>query len=161
MTEQELSKQEFEAFINDLPSLGIHPSTADNLRVAATKLLGFIPDNRPANEWDIQGIICAFAQQSGISDKTKSGYESRFRSSIKKFIAYKNGTLSIKQRSDRGESKQESMVSVNAPEIKTFTLPIPLRNDLILTIDKLPRDLTTEEAERIANIVKSFAVSDF
>jgi hypothetical protein len=157
MSEQELSKQEFVAFINNLPSIGIHPGTADNMRLAATKVLDFIPDNKPANEWDTRAIVHGFAQIQNLSDKTAMGYESRLRSCVKKFLAHKNGTLNIKPRNERPVQKTEQ--ATVGSEVKTFSLPIPLRNDLILTIDKLPRDLTIEEADRIANIVKSFAIS--
>ncbi|HCM61232.1 MAG TPA: hypothetical protein DIT05_01620 [Morganella sp. (in: Bacteria)] len=42
--------------------------------------------------------------------------------------------------------------------VKTFSLPVPLREDLIVAIENLPRDLSEEEADRIATIIKSFAI---
>ena len=51
------------------------------------------------------------------------------------------------------------MLSAMSNAAKTFELPIPLREELIVMISNLPRDLTKDEAKRISNIVESFAVS--
>ncbi|HBB9120187.1 hypothetical protein HW877_14685 [Serratia marcescens] len=57
-------------------------------------------------------------------------------------------------------ARKSSVKDKQDDELKTFALPIPLRSDLILTIDNLPTDLSIDEAERIATIVKSFAVKN-
>ncbi|EPA9111007.1 MAG: hypothetical protein E7G96_02525 [Serratia liquefaciens] len=57
-------------------------------------------------------------------------------------------------------ARKASIKDKQEDELKTFALPIPLRSDLILTIENLPTDLSIDEAERIATIVKSFAVKN-
>lgn len=57
-------------------------------------------------------------------------------------------------------ARKASVKDKQEDELKTFALPIPLRSDLILTIENLPTDLSIDEAERIATIVKSFAVKN-
>ncbi|MEX2953616.1 hypothetical protein AB4K01_20720 [Serratia fonticola] len=57
-------------------------------------------------------------------------------------------------------ARKPSVKDKQEDELKTFALPIPLRSDLILTIENLPTDLSIDEAERIATIVKSFAVKN-
>lgn len=56
------------------------------------------------------------------------------------------------------QSARRKQAATKGIEIKTFSLPIPLRSDLILKIENLPLDLSEEEAERIAKIVKSYAL---
>jgi hypothetical protein len=157
MSGQKLGKKEFEDFVNKLSEMGIlNENTASNLRVVSVRMLPYIPDDISADKWNLEDIVKGFAAENTVPEKTQLGYLSRLKSAVRKFIAYANGTLSTKPRTLGVVHSEES----NAVEVKIFSLPIPLRSDLILTIDKLPRDLTVDEAERIATIVKSFAVKN-
>ncbi|HEJ9722154.1 hypothetical protein JEP26_09220 [Proteus mirabilis] len=53
---------------------------------------------------------------------------------------------------------QKKKIEEEVEVVKTFSLPIPLRENLIVNVDNLPRDLSEEEADRIATIIKSFAI---
>lgn len=68
------------------------------------------------------------------------------------------GTTTKKRKAS--VARKSSVKDKQDDELKTFALPIPLRSDLILTIENLPTDLSIDEAERIATIVKSFAVKN-
>lgn len=66
--------------------------------------------------------------------------------------------MTVKQR--RSPVKYApSLVISNKFLVKTFDLPIPLRDDLTVIVGNLPRDLTKDEAKRISTIIESFAVS--
>lgn len=121
------------------------------------------------------------------SESSKQAYKSRFSSALSKFIDYQktgfvrhdlnelypNDTLDgfvgsdgiAENANDEASKSRKKTVTRKttakpklSEEIKTFGLPIPLRNNLILKIENLPQDLTEEEAERISNIIKSFAL---
>ena len=57
---------------------------------------------------------------------------------------------------------QQDKNQINTIEIRTnsLTVPIPLREDFTLQISNLPRDLTKQEADRIANIIKAYAITE-
>ncbi|MBP1521142.1 hypothetical protein IVU49_23170 [Salmonella enterica subsp. enterica serovar Worthington] len=65
----------------------------------------------------------------------------------------------MKQRRSPVKNSQSSPVSLQNTLVKTFELPIPLRDELTVIIGNLPRDLTKDEARRISTIIESFAVS--
>ncbi len=165
MAELKMHKTDFEDFLNELPKLAsqdeLNEKTANNLRTASTKLLPYIPEDKPVSEWSVNDIIGAFSEVEEVTDSAIVGYRSRLSSAIKKFIAYKKGeSIASPPRSVKAkkEHKLKAEVEVTPELVKTFELPIPLRESLILNISNLPRDLTNEEAERICRIVQSFAL---
>ncbi|EMI4428872.1 hypothetical protein V6478_002270 [Providencia rettgeri] len=58
----------------------------------------------------------------------------------------------------RKPTQKKKVEVVEEETVKTFSLPIPLREDLIVTIENLPRDLSEDESTRIATIIQSFAI---
>lgn len=154
-------KYEFKDFIeNKLPSLGVvSDSTANNLRVVVNRIIDYIPNDESYTSWNIDILIDNFSKLENISESATSGYKTRLRSAISKFIDFKNGNLQkpLKLSKKRTpNSVNPAIQTLNSPN--TFALPIPLREGLILNIGNLPLDLTEDEAEKITRIIKSYAV---
>lgn len=151
-------KNEFIDFIvNTLPSLDVvSASTANNLRVVINKVNVYIPENMPYTSWDIDSIVDVFVKTENISVSAALGYKTRLRSALSKFDSYKNGNISKLPKNKVANSANLVMQALNRHT--TFSLPIPLREGLILNIGNLPLDLTEDEAEKITRIIKSYAV---
>ncbi|ENG1109237.1 hypothetical protein [Yersinia enterocolitica] len=159
MDEKGLTKGDFLKFINEFHKLGIvSERTAENIQGASMLLFDIIPNDQNAPEWDIPKIIEDYAVMNNVEPNTTRTYQSRFKSAVDKFIAYQNGEKpSVKAKRTRPIQKAAPKVEAEM-KVKTFELPIPLRNDLIVTITNLPRDLSKAEAKRISAIVDSFAM---
>lgn len=58
-----------------------------------------------------------------------------------------------------GDAQREQSVGDErpAPDSKTLTFPVPIRPGLIVQLHGIPFDLTTAEAEKIAQVVKALA----
>lgn len=154
----------FLVFLDELDKY-INPETSRNITLTAKRLL----DNRDSGlelstdirNVDFEKIVAREYAESNISEKAKKTYVGRMNSGLRYFIQYLNGE---KVHVVRGGIKavrktMREMVEKTVPEpTKTFVLPIPIREGLILNISNLPLDLTEEEADKIARIIKSYAV---
>ncbi|WP_368874035.1 hypothetical protein [Proteus mirabilis] len=151
------TKEKFIEFVENLDALGVlSERTTGNIKIVVTALSDSIPNEQLATEWDLQEILNKFREGVDIKDETARTYLSRFKSAVDKFIAHTNGEelKPVVKRKPAQKKKIEEEVEV----VKTFSLPIPLRENLIVNVDNLPRDLSEEEADRIATIIKSFAI---
>lgn len=150
------TKEAFLKFVEGLGDLGVvSPRTADNISLVVTAITGHIPDDVLATEWDVSAIVDSFQKEAGLTDSTAKTYHSRFKSAVDKFIDVTEGK-ELKQVAKRKSPAKSNVQDEDG--VKTFSLPIPLRENLIVAIENLPRDLSEEEAERIATIIKSFAI---
>ncbi|MEG5636812.1 hypothetical protein V1577_22565 [Enterobacter bugandensis] len=158
----DLSKSNFYNFINQYVEItGASPSTAGNVRSVCYLVKDYISDITTADMWDTNSIINTYVLANGIAEDTQKSYISRFNGAVAKFIAHEKGEdVTVKQRRSPVKTTQSPMFSAMSNAAKTFELPIPLREELIVMIGNLPRDLTKDEAKRISNIVESFAVSN-
>lgn len=156
----ELSKANFYKFIDQFAEItGASPSTAGNVRSVCYLVKDNISDNSTADTWDTNSIINTYVMANGIAEDTQKSYISRFNGAVAKFIAHEKGEdVTVKQRRSPVKTTQSPMAIAMMNAAKTFELPIPLRDELIVMISNLPRDLTKDEAKRISNIVESFAV---
>ncbi|MEJ0233165.1 hypothetical protein Q0L23_28720 [Klebsiella michiganensis] len=173
MPEDIYSYEKFEEFLQRLPQLNIvTEATARNLKESALRLLAtYSPDSdEDIRDMDVDEAISRYCESSGVdvSNSTLHSYKSRLASAIEKFIEFQNAhnakaddvdNEKSKPKRRRRMPKQPAPLSATITDpIKTFDLPIPLRDGMIITVGKLPMDLTIDEAERIATIIKSFAV---
>ncbi|WGL97383.1 hypothetical protein QE177_09125 [Arsenophonus sp. aPb] len=157
MTKVPATKEEFKRFVDKLTELNIvNKSTAENIQVACKAIETSIPDGILATEWDLDAITDSYRNSNDIKEQTAKTYYSRFKSAVDKFKAYAEGR-ELKPVTNRKYSKNKNS-EVEEEAVKTFSLPIPLREALIVNIDNLPRDLSIDEAERIAVIIKSYAI---
>lgn len=151
-----LTKEAFFHFVDNYAALTESSiKTAENVLSVCTRVSEYIPDSSPADSWDIENIINRFSETVNLSEDSKRSYVSRLNSAVSKFISHTNGKdVTVKMKRKRPSQLQVPKID----DVKTFSLPIPLRGDLIVTISNMPRDLSKDEASRIANIVESFAI---
>lgn len=156
----DLSKNNFFVFVDNFAEItGASPSTAGNVRSVCYLVKDCISDTEGADTWDASGIIDTYVTANGIADRTKQSYISRFSGAISKFIAYEKGeNVKVKPRRSPVKNTQSQQSESQIKSVKTFELPIPLRDELIVVVSNLPRDLSKEEAKRISTIIESFAV---
>ena len=153
-----LSKENFFNFVQDYERMTASSSrTAENIISVCQRVEPFIPNESPADAWNVLNIVDKYAATVSFSDDSKRSYVSRLNSAVTKFIAYEKGH-DVKTKVKRPRVMMKAKSEAEQPSVKTFELPIPLRGDLIVTIANLPRDLTKDEAKRISLIVESFAM---
>lgn len=154
----------FLRFLDELDKY-INPETSRNITLTAKRLLdnsdsGLDPST-DIRTVDFEKIVDHEYAESKISEKAKKTYVGRMNSGLKYFIQYLNGgeIKVVRGRMRAVRKPTNEMAEKTVPEpTKTFVLPIPIREGLILNISNLPLDLTEEDADKIARIIKSYAV---
>ncbi|CAI1082871.1 Uncharacterised protein [Serratia quinivorans] len=173
MSDAQYSAQNFERFLHNLPSSNIvSEATARNLRDASLRLLGHISgldEIEDVRNLKVEDLIerLRLASEGAVSSTSMQAYKSRFQSALDKFIAFENGDLTptideMRHNTQMGKTRMTPQRKIVKQECdtKTFELPIPLRNDLLLRIENLPLDLTKEEAAKISKIIEAYARDD-
>lgn len=155
--------------------------TANARKTAAEKILGVLDpsDVTDLRQVDLEMAIHRFMNLRGTEYKPESlrVYESRMRSAVADFTQWVENPSTYKpstgrMRSDNGKKAEPStrtapkMISPTAPtehahqtppmQAVSLTVPVPIRRDLYVTINGIPPDLTAEEAEKIANVIRAF-----
>ncbi|MES0345690.1 hypothetical protein KDV22_09870 [Citrobacter koseri] len=168
------STQAFFDFLIKLPSLGlINESTARNLKNSALLLLSVLEakDDDDVRELDVDELIAQYVetQSNKPSDSTVHNYRSRFKSAVNKFEEYVRVGTIVNLADTEGnlsgfdavEQKLEKAKHANGEKAPTFNLPIVVRPETgtMITVQGLPTDLTTEEAERILTVLKAYVRS--
>lgn len=160
-------------------------NTAQSRKAAINKILENFEQSELTDlrELDIDQAFNRFENISGTQYKPDSlqVYLSRARTALIDFIAYVDSPSSFKPASaQRSVAKQKNEAKNNTNnnkisekqrdtsnseneiidhlEIKHIIVPIPIRENLTVKIINLPVDLTQAEAERLAAIVKAYAV---
>ena len=150
----------------------INPETSRNITLLVHRLfdnynIDLSYDVRKVN---FDKLIDETYSSIGISESAKKAYLRRLRSGLRYFTQFNNGEevkviKGGKKLFDLNMRNQVSNIINNSKEdehkkieVSTFSLPIPLRKELLLNISNLPLDLTEDEAEKIARIIQSYAV---
>jgi len=158
-------------------------NTAQSKKMAANKVLAVAEDNEKADlrKADIDVAFERFQNLQGTEYKPESlqVYLSRVRSAVAEFISYVDNpagfkpstttrTRSKNNKNQKGSSTPPSKAGIDstkgAPPDRGehdqphVIVPIPLREGLTLKISNIPADLTAAEANRIAAIIKAYAV---
>ncbi|EOV0052956.1 hypothetical protein ACOIYL_004458 [Vibrio parahaemolyticus] len=113
-------------------------------------------------KFEIQELLEMFKARKTESGKEPSAgslgtYKSRLNRGISEFKKYvKNASKSqTNDMVEKTETNHEDKASVMQDKVETYTLPFPLRAGVMVKISDLPTNLTAEEAERIASMVKA------
>ncbi|WP_072628223.1 hypothetical protein [Serratia marcescens] len=148
-------KSDFLEFVEDYERITSSTQrTAEGVRGACKSVLVDVPDNVLVSDWDVESILRHYFTNNDVTDQTKRSYRSRFKNAVIKFLAYKNGE-SVKAKPKRSASGSKAAQAEVITQ--TFEVPIPLRGDIVVAIGNLPYDLTEAEADRISNIINSYA----
>ena len=180
-----LSLHEFLDYVSDKGL--IKQNTARNWRNAASRIFGILEDSEQGDvrNIDIDAVCQRYANLKGkeVTPSSLQTYRSRLKSAVSDFIKYTDAPMSyrpgINQRSSRkraekepqtpenpnktdrieNESIQSNQVAQTTTRVEsTYPIPIPLREDLIVQVIGVPFDLTENEAEKIARVVKALGV---
>jgi len=165
------STQAFFDFLYELPSLGlINEATARNLKNSALLLLSVIEtrSDDDVRDLDVEALIEKYVdtQATKPGESTIQSYQSRFKSAVNKFEEYVRVGTIINLADTEGnldgfdslEQKLEKAKQGKREKTQTFNLPIVVRPETgaMITVQGLPTDLTSEEAERILTVLKAY-----
>lgn len=165
----------------------IKENTAMSRKRATNQILSILDQHELVDlrEVDINHTFDRFQnlQGTGFRPESLRVYKSRFRKALADFFAYTNDPATFKpigiQRSSPKAKKEsaprEQMTTTGSGEghrtpkplseqgstlhsDKSISIPVPLRAGLTVSIHNIPADLTSQEAERLAAIVRAYAV---
>ncbi|MER8507034.1 hypothetical protein [Mesorhizobium sp. M0199] len=176
------SREALLEFLDYLARKGLlNKTTANARKAAAGKVLALLDDTEAADlaNVDLDHLMHRFSNIAGgdYTPGSLNTYKSRIKSSVEDFLNYQDnpmtfkvggaaGTRKVSERQKVGQGSAErpaarsAAPAVVAPPTSVSVLPIPIRQDLIVQIQGLPFDLTTAEANKIANVVRAMATSD-
>jgi len=152
-------------------------STARNLKNSTILLINsymdgdIVDEDTDVRELDVDHLILDHFRNAETppSNATVQAYKSRYLSAIEKFLEYKSAgknmsneehpvrVVSARVRRSYASKPVTVLNSEVRGDVETIDVPIPIRPGMILTIPGVPTDLTNEEAERIASILKVYA----
>jgi hypothetical protein len=157
----------------------IPANTASARKAAANKVLALLSEEeaQDVTTLDVDETIRRFGNKfrAEYTPESLQSYASRLRSSIDDFKRHCDDPLSFKpgiarrlprKSREPGSATRDITVTGNPgssqlrPIAAAQILPIAVRPDLVVQIAGLPHDLTTAEAQRIANIILAHALPD-
>ncbi|MEM6937764.1 MAG: hypothetical protein AAF552_14995 [Pseudomonadota bacterium] len=158
----------------------LNPATARSRRNAAEQLLSQLGDEEAADlrELDVDQLCARFhkLQGSSIRTETLSIYGERLKAALQDFIAWSDNpegfvpstaeTRQLRRRSESsgkaGSEEQQALEQIKLTTVQQppDLLPIPIRPELVVYVQNLPLDLTTDEAAKIARIVQAHAEAE-
>ncbi len=184
MADKDYSLEALNRFFDFAAAKGIlKRNTAQSKKMAANKVLAVADDAEKADlrTADIEATFERFQNLQGTEYKPESlqVYLSRVRSAVAEFISYVENPAGFKPSTTartRSKNEKKSKDRSAAPRTEDVNstrtepndreehdqphvvVPIPLREGLTLKISNIPADLTVAEANRIAAIIKAYAV---
>lgn len=180
-------KRSREALLGFLDYLGqkglMNATTARSRKASVNGVLGILSEEEAddVSTLDLDELMHRFSnlQGSKFTPESLQTYKSRVKASIEDFLRYLDNPLTFRANTPTGTRKardksapakataKSSTAPVQAPQppasrhtAADSILPIPVRADLIVYVQGLPFDLTTAEANKIANVIKAMAATD-
>lgn len=158
----------------------LNKTTAGARKAAAAKVLALLDEDEAADisNLDVDQLMLRFSNKYGseYTPGSLNTYKSRVKSSVDDFLNYQQNPMTFKvggsgggrkvgERSRSAAPASEKVAQrvaippIAPPPASVSVLPIPIRADLIVQIQGLPFDLTSAEANKIANVIKAMALS--
>lgn len=183
--EKQYSESELINFLDYLVAKGLtNESTTRGRKAAAVKVLSALDGHEKIDlrQLDRESTFQRFINKFGkdFSPDSLTTYRSRFNTALDDFLRWSENPAGFKpnisaaraQRKvqESGEvkvlpklksiEKNSSDLGMSPPQERQthFEFPIPIRVDVIVRVQHLPMDLTLEEAERIAGVIKALAL---
>lgn len=169
-------------FLDYLKDKGLlKANTATSRKATANKVLSVLPADelQDVTTLDLDDVMDRFANLEGLnySPDSLTTYKSRLKSTLDDFQSYLDNPSGFRpqvqsrsrvKRPERSENntKNSDQTEVRKPSdsdqnfADTLTLPIPLRENLIVKIQGLPFDLTVAEAKKVAAVVQAMAIQE-
>jgi hypothetical protein len=178
MADPRYSVEDAEEFTNFAQKRGLVPTnTAKAWRSTLTKLASVMDDGekKDIRSIDIEGLMTRFGHlhASNFAPSSLRTYGSRLTALVSEFVKWKENPAAYsyrttttprakKDQTPSPDAKNKDAASSEAPKTPvasqdTFVLPIPIRSDCFVEVRGLPVDLSEEEAEKIAGIIKAYS----
>lgn len=175
MANRDYSEDAFLDFLRQGMVAGlIRPGTARARKNAAEHLLVQLKSHERLDlrQLDVDELCTRFhkLQGSTIRPETLQVYNERLKAGLRDFFSWvddPNNFTSIEgetpevklvaARDDPGQARAREELTLNPPRSPHDIFPVPIREDLVVYIQNVPLDLTMEEADRIARVVKALA----
>lgn len=153
----------------------INPAVARARRKAVERLAEEMTESERADvrKLEVEQLAARFHKLEGssIRSETLALYAERVRMAIDEFLSWTDNPAGFhsaggeRQRAiTRGSLSPErevaERITLEATENPANIIPIALRRDETVYVANLPLDLTRQEAERIARVVRAFARDD-
>jgi hypothetical protein len=166
-------------FLGHASDRGLMPATtAQALAVASRNVLGILTEAERADlsQLDIEAVIKRFVNKRAkdFNPASLKEYGRRVRRAVELFLKWRDdpSSFTIKTRASSGSrSKRQSQTENGEPATKefqaeaipgqppgTYQSSFPVRPGLVVTLNGIPYDLTSAEAERVANFIRMLAV---
>lgn len=165
-------------FLDHAGDRGLMPAaTAQALAVATRNVLGILTENERADlsQLDIEAVIKRFTNKRArdFNPSSLKEYGRRVNRAVDLFLRWredpanfevKTRAASTPRKKDRGaENGETGPKDVQAEQVPTqlagtYQSSLPVRQGLVVTLVNVPKDLTSAEAERLANFIKMLAV---
>jgi hypothetical protein len=165
-------------FLDHAGDKGLMPAaTAQALAVATRNVLGVLTDNEKADlsRLDLDAVIKRFNNKRAkdFNPASLKEYGRRVRRAVELFLGWRDdpANFTIKTRTSSASRKKDRRVessdsSSNDTPLEripdetagTYRSALPVRPGLVVTLLNIPYDLTSSEAERLANFIKMLAV---
>ena len=155
--------------------------TANARKTASEKILGVLEANelQDLRNVDLDTAAQRFMNKEGSGYKPQSlrVYQSRLNSAVSEFLGWvenpstykpsrSKAILAKKLIAQKGQdtATQTTGASQMAPSqspqplgvSETLSIPVPLRSNLHVIISNIPSDMSPQEAEKIANVIRAF-----
>jgi len=155
----------------------INPATARARRNALDHLSGELTAAERADirTLDVGALVSRFHKLEGssIRSETLEVYAERLKKGLDDYLRWLEAPSKFKPsardrvrnfaRGSRAEpalneqQRAAERIRLEATENPSRIVPVPVRDDHVVYIDNLPLDLTAEEADRIARVIRAFA----
>lgn len=188
MSNNDRSREGALKFMDYLSQKGLMtPATARSRKAALGKVLSVLDENEAADvtSLDLDDAMTRFSNLHGqnYTPQSLQVYKSRAKSSLEDFETYLENPLGFRPninkravKDSKSSKKNTNTSSVieerisNEPQaskpkvthdfVNPTILPIPIRADVTVRIQGLPFDLTSQEAGKIAAVVKAMAMPE-
>lgn len=187
MTEKDYSLDALNRFFDFASNKGLlKRNTAQSRKLAANKILDVLDDHEKTDlrNVDINHAFELFQNKQGTDYKPDSlqVYLSRVRTALSDFTTYvdnpstfrpstiqRSGSSKIKREGNNNskvkenskiEERQEASQRQDDHTSHGIIVPVPLREGLVVKISNVPSDLTPAEANRLAAIIKAYAMTE-
>lgn len=178
-TDQAQSAEALKHFLKQAGMQGmINPATARSRRNALELLSGELTDaeREDVRRIEVDALVSRFHKLEGssIRPETLDVYAQRLAAALTDFLAWlddpdhfastnRERPRAFNRRRDQrpalsAEQQAAERITLEATENPASVVPVAIRSDCVVYIANLPLDLDEAEAERIASVVRAFAI---
>ena len=182
MNERDYSEAALYEFLDTAAKRGLlKENTAKSRKAAASRVLSVLQESERGDlrMIDVEAVFHRFQNKQGAGYKPDSlqVYLSRVKTAVTDFLRWRENPSAFKSSTAPRTSSRVNPAKDNGgksvadaepidpsdptpPSLPTvgLTIPIPLREGLTVLVSNIPSDLTKAESERIAAIVRAYAV---